>query len=175
MKRSLSLVVGIAVGAVLIAAIGASANIGGTTLTSLIGVHHSQLGDKASGARTESPEPTKSPRSGARLTDAEAEGNAYARAGRNAGDITFVGNFRRERGAELLEQRRAPRPGSDRVDGQARDREEHPLATTRQTFEVHTTGGRLQRVAARRFVPASRVGALLQGFGTRDRGSQDCS
>jgi hypothetical protein len=61
MKRSLSLVVGIAVGAVLIAAIGASANIGGTTLSSLIGVHHSQLGDKASGARTESPEPTGSP------------------------------------------------------------------------------------------------------------------
>jgi hypothetical protein len=66
MKRPVSLVVGLAAGAVLIAAVGASAHTG-FSLIRTVGVQQSQFGDEASGARTESPEaspePTEKPES----------------------------------------------------------------------------------------------------------------
>jgi hypothetical protein len=60
MKRPVSLVVGLAAGAVLIAAVGASAHTG-FSLIRTVGVQQSQFGDEASGARTESPVPAESP------------------------------------------------------------------------------------------------------------------
>jgi len=66
MKRPLSLIVGGAVGAFLIAAIGVSASNAGLPLLRLAGVQQTHHGDEASGARTEpteSPEPSEKPES----------------------------------------------------------------------------------------------------------------
>jgi outer membrane biosynthesis protein TonB len=60
MKRPLSLVVGAAVAALLIAAIGASAHSAGPLLTRITGAHSTRFGSEASGPR-ESPEPSDSP------------------------------------------------------------------------------------------------------------------
>jgi|SRR5215472_4200967 len=60
MKRPLILIVGAAAGALLAAAVGASAH-SGLSLTSMVGVHHAALSDESTGARTESPEPSESP------------------------------------------------------------------------------------------------------------------
>jgi outer membrane biosynthesis protein TonB len=60
MKRPVVLIVGAAAGALLVAAVGASAHTG-FSLTRLVGVHSAQPGDEATGARTESPEPSESP------------------------------------------------------------------------------------------------------------------
>ncbi len=59
MKRPVVLIVGAAAGALLIAAVGASAHSG--LFLTPVGVHQGFSGDEASGARTESPEPTESP------------------------------------------------------------------------------------------------------------------
>ena len=61
MKRPLTLIVGTAAGAILIAGIGASAHTGGFTLFHAVGMQQSQSGDEASGARLGSPEPSDSP------------------------------------------------------------------------------------------------------------------
>jgi hypothetical protein len=61
MKRPLTLIVGTAAGAILIAGIGASAHTGGLTLFRAVGMQQSHLGDEASGARLQSPEPSESP------------------------------------------------------------------------------------------------------------------
>lgn len=61
MKRPLTLIVGTAAGAILIAGIGVSAHTGGFTLLRTVGLQQSQSGDEASGARLESPEPSESP------------------------------------------------------------------------------------------------------------------
>jgi hypothetical protein len=60
MKRPVVLIVGAAAGALLVAAVGASAHTG-FSLTRLAGVHSATFGDEATGARTESPEPSESP------------------------------------------------------------------------------------------------------------------
>ncbi|HEY2437331.1 MAG TPA: hypothetical protein VGH93_09120 [Solirubrobacteraceae bacterium] len=60
MKRPVVLIVGAAAGALLVAAVGASAHTG-FSLARLAGVHSAVLTDEASGARTESPEPTETP------------------------------------------------------------------------------------------------------------------
>ncbi|HET9780759.1 MAG TPA: hypothetical protein VFR33_03185 [Candidatus Dormibacteraeota bacterium] len=60
MKRPVLLIVGAAAGALLVAAVGASAH-SGFSLTRLAGIQSSVAGDEASGARTESPEPAESP------------------------------------------------------------------------------------------------------------------
>jgi hypothetical protein len=60
MKRPVVLIVGAAAGALLVAAVGASAHTG-LSLTRLVGVHSAVSGEDASGARTESPEPSESP------------------------------------------------------------------------------------------------------------------
>ena len=60
MKRPVVLIVGAAAGALLVAAVGASAHTG-LSLTSLVGVHSAVQGDEATGARTETPEPSESP------------------------------------------------------------------------------------------------------------------
>src|SRR5579864_1000344 len=60
MKRPVVLIVGAAAGALLVAAVGASAHTG-FSLTRLVGVHSAVLSDEATGARTESPEPSDSP------------------------------------------------------------------------------------------------------------------
>jgi hypothetical protein len=60
MKRPVVLIVGAAAGALLVAAVGASAHTG-FSLTRLVGVQSSVSGDEVSGARTESPEPSESP------------------------------------------------------------------------------------------------------------------
>ena len=60
MKRPVLLIVGAAAGALLVAAVGASAHTG-FSLTRLAGVHSAVLSDEATGARTESPEPSESP------------------------------------------------------------------------------------------------------------------
>ena len=59
MKRPVLLIVGAAAGALLVAAVGASAHTG-FSLTRLVGVQSSVSGDEATGARTETPEPTES-------------------------------------------------------------------------------------------------------------------
>jgi hypothetical protein len=56
MTRPLTLIVGIAAGAILIAGAGVSAHTGGLTLFRSVGMQQTHLGDEASGARTESPE-----------------------------------------------------------------------------------------------------------------------
>jgi len=61
MKRPLTLIVGTAAGAILIAGIGVSAHTGGLTLFRSVGLQQSRLGDEASGARLGSPEPSESP------------------------------------------------------------------------------------------------------------------
>lgn len=61
MKRPLTLIVGTAAGAILIAGIGASAHTGGFTLFRTVGMQQSQFGDESSGARLRSPEPSESP------------------------------------------------------------------------------------------------------------------
>jgi hypothetical protein len=61
MNRPISLIVGAAVAAVLVAAIGASAHTAGPFFSRVTGAQGSHFGDKASGARTESPEPSDSP------------------------------------------------------------------------------------------------------------------
>jgi hypothetical protein len=61
----LSLIVGGAAGALLIAAAGVSAHTTGLPLFGLVGQHHSQSSEEASGARTEpkeTPEPTEKPK-----------------------------------------------------------------------------------------------------------------
>lgn len=58
MKRPVVLIVGAAAGALLVAAIGASAHTG-LSLTKALGVHSSVLGEEATGARVETPEPTE--------------------------------------------------------------------------------------------------------------------
>lgn len=60
MKRPVVLILGAAAGALLVAAVGASAH-SGLSLTRMVGVHSSTFGDEASGARTETPEPSESP------------------------------------------------------------------------------------------------------------------
>jgi hypothetical protein len=60
MKRPVVLIVGAAAGALLVAAVGASAHTG-FSLTRLIGVHSAVISDEATAARTESPEPSDSP------------------------------------------------------------------------------------------------------------------
>lgn len=60
MKRPVVLIVGAAAGALLVAAVGASAHTG-FTLTKAFGVHSGVLGEEATGARTETPEPTEPP------------------------------------------------------------------------------------------------------------------
>jgi hypothetical protein len=60
MKRPVVLILGAAAGALLIAVVGASAHTG-FSLTRLAGVHSAVLSDEATGARTESPEPSDSP------------------------------------------------------------------------------------------------------------------
>jgi hypothetical protein len=60
MKRPLILIIGAAAGALLVAAVGASAH-SGFSLTSLVGVHNAVLTDDATNARGESPEPSESP------------------------------------------------------------------------------------------------------------------
>ena len=60
MKRPVVLIVGAAAGALLVAAVGASAHTG-FSLTRLAGVHSTVLSDEATGARTETPEPSDSP------------------------------------------------------------------------------------------------------------------
>ena len=60
MKRPVVLIVGAAAGALLVAAVGASAH-SGFSLTRLVGVHSAVLDDEATGARTETPEPSESP------------------------------------------------------------------------------------------------------------------
>src|SRR5260370_8022356 len=60
MKRPYVLIVGAAAGALLVAAVGASAHTG-FTLTKAFGIHSGVLGDEATGARTETPEPTEPP------------------------------------------------------------------------------------------------------------------
>lgn len=61
MKRPLTLIVGTAAGAILVAGIGVSAHTGGFSLFRPVGMQQSQTGDEASGARLESPEPSDSP------------------------------------------------------------------------------------------------------------------
>ena len=61
MKRPLTLIVGTAAGAILVAGIGVSAHTGGFSLFRPVGMQQSQLGDEASAARLESPEPSDSP------------------------------------------------------------------------------------------------------------------
>lgn len=61
MKRPLTLIVGTAAGAILVAGIGVSAHTGGFALFHPVGMQQSQLGDEASAARLESPEPSDSP------------------------------------------------------------------------------------------------------------------
>jgi outer membrane biosynthesis protein TonB len=61
MKRPLTLIVGTAAGAILVAGVGASAHSGGFSLFRPVGMQQSQFGDEASGARLESPEPSDSP------------------------------------------------------------------------------------------------------------------
>lgn len=61
MKRPLTLIVGTAAGAILIAGIGVSAHSGGFTLFRTVDMQQSRLGDEASGARLGSPEPSESP------------------------------------------------------------------------------------------------------------------
>jgi hypothetical protein len=68
MKRPISIVVGLAAGALLIAAVGASAHTG-FSLIKAVGVQQSQFGDEASGARTESPEPAESPKTSPEPTE----------------------------------------------------------------------------------------------------------
>jgi hypothetical protein len=60
MKRPVVLIVGAAAGALLVAAVGASAHTG-FSLTRLAGVHSAILSEEATGARTETPEPSDSP------------------------------------------------------------------------------------------------------------------
>ncbi len=60
MKRPVVLVVGAVGGALLLAAVGASAH-SGMSLTRLVGVHSAVQGDEALGAGAESPEPSESP------------------------------------------------------------------------------------------------------------------
>jgi hypothetical protein len=60
MKRPVVLIVGAAAGALLVAAVGASAHTG-FSLARLAGVHSAVISDEATGARTESPEPSESP------------------------------------------------------------------------------------------------------------------
>ena len=60
MKRPVVLIVGAAAGALLVAAVGASAHTG-FSLTRLAGVHSAVSSDEATGARTEAPEPSDSP------------------------------------------------------------------------------------------------------------------
>lgn len=60
MKRPVLLIVGAAAGALLVAAVGASAHTG-FSLTRLVGVQSSVSGDEATGARTETPEAIESP------------------------------------------------------------------------------------------------------------------
>ena len=61
MKRPLTLIVGTAAGAILIAGIGVSAHPGGFTFFRTVGMQQSQFGDEASGARLGSAEPSESP------------------------------------------------------------------------------------------------------------------
>jgi hypothetical protein len=61
MKRPLTLIVCTAAGAILVAGIGVSAHTGGLALFRPVGLQQSQLGDEASAARLESPEPSGSP------------------------------------------------------------------------------------------------------------------
>ncbi|MGA7912344.1 MAG: hypothetical protein WCC30_12460 [Candidatus Dormiibacterota bacterium] len=61
MKRPLTLIVGTAAGAILIAGMGVSAHTGGFTLFRPVSMQQSRLGDEASGARLGSPEPSESP------------------------------------------------------------------------------------------------------------------
>src|SRR5689334_7371393 len=72
MKRPVVLIVGAATGALLVAAVGASAHTG-FSLTRLAGVHSATLGDEATGARTESPEPSESPEAAAVAATASTE------------------------------------------------------------------------------------------------------
>ena len=60
MKRPVGLILGAAAAALIVAAVGASAHTG-FSLAKLTGVHSAVLNDDASGARTESPEPSESP------------------------------------------------------------------------------------------------------------------
>lgn len=60
MKRPVVLIVGAAAGALLVAAVGASAHTA-LFLSSPVGQHATVLSDDATGARTESPEPTETP------------------------------------------------------------------------------------------------------------------
>jgi len=60
MKRPVVLIVGAAVGALLLAAVGASAHTG-FSLTRLAGVHSAVLSDEASPEPSDSPEPTETP------------------------------------------------------------------------------------------------------------------
>ncbi|HVC76148.1 MAG TPA: hypothetical protein VND96_06470 [Candidatus Micrarchaeaceae archaeon] len=71
MKRPLTLIVGTAAGAILIAGIGVSAHGGGFTLFRTVGLQQSQLGDEASGARLGSPEPSESPEASPRAEPTE--------------------------------------------------------------------------------------------------------
>src|SRR5579859_7297237 len=61
MKRPLTLIVGTAAGAILIAGIGVSAHTGGFALFHPVGMQQTQFGDEASGARLQTSEPTDSP------------------------------------------------------------------------------------------------------------------
>lgn len=60
MKRPVVLIVGAAAGALLVAAVGASAHTG-LSLTRMIGVHSAVSSDEASGTRLETPEPSDTP------------------------------------------------------------------------------------------------------------------
>lgn len=71
MKRPVVLIVGAATGALLVAAVGASAH-SVFSPARLTGVQSSVSGDEASGARTESPEPTDTPEAAPKAEPAEA-------------------------------------------------------------------------------------------------------
>ena len=63
MKRPVVLIVGAAAGALLVAAVGASAHTG-FSLAKVVGQHVTTFGDEATGTRTEptdTPEPTETP------------------------------------------------------------------------------------------------------------------
>ncbi|HSP09434.1 MAG TPA: hypothetical protein VLU92_07550 [Candidatus Dormibacteraeota bacterium] len=71
MKRPLTLIVGTAAGAILIAGIGVSAHSGGFTLFRTVDMQQSRVGDEASGARLGSPEPSESPEASPKTEPAE--------------------------------------------------------------------------------------------------------
>src|SRR2546421_10807230 len=74
MKRPVVLIVGAAAGALLVAAVGASAHTG-FSLSRLVNLHSATFGDEATGARvepTDSPEPTETPEAQATTEPAEA-------------------------------------------------------------------------------------------------------